>query len=127
MLRSLHPFRLLALGAVAQATAGIGCTEHALVQRRLAERERSAQVAVSVIAKRESESPGNLRKAAQFIADDLRRDADSTTANVGEIEDYLRRDLQRWIDRQDDYLREAGRILRGQPETIERTAVILFL
>ncbi|HMQ16524.1 MAG TPA: hypothetical protein PKC49_11165 [Phycisphaerae bacterium] len=127
ILRALRPHRLAALCAVCHVIVGAGCTEQSRAQRRLAERERSAQFAVSAIAKRESESPGNLRKAARVIADDLKRDANRTIANVGGIQDYLRRDLQRWIDSQDDYRREAGRSLRGQPEIIERTAVILFL
>jgi hypothetical protein len=127
ILRALRPLRLVVLCAVVHVVAGVGCTEQTRATRRLAERERSAQFAVSAIAKRESESPGNLREAARVIADDLKRDANRTIANVGEIQDYLRRDLQRWIDSQDDYRREAGRSLRGQPETIERNAVILFL
>lgn len=119
---------LLALAPLASACRPHQPTElDRYAQRRLEDRGASLRFVVNALAKREAESPAKLRAAADFIVRDIARDAQRTSQNATEVEAYLRRDLERWIEHQDDYLREAARILWGQPEAIPRTAIILFL
>jgi hypothetical protein len=109
------------------AVFNLGCRHQVMAERRLAERERSMDFAVDAVADREAENPGRLRADFKFIGNEIERDARRTADNMDKIGEYLQRDLERWNERQDDYLREAGRILRGNPENIEPAAIILFM
>jgi hypothetical protein len=114
---------LLAAG-VAVLTAG--CRSEPLAKRRLATRCDSLWTTAERIADREAGSSRRLAKTTGLIPQRLRRDARALPRDLRWIGTYLERDLRGWQENQPRYWREAGRILRGQPETIERTAIVLF-
>lgn len=114
----------LGIGLAIGVTA---CRHEPLAQRRLAMRWDNIRTTTERIADREAESPQRLTRAAEFIGDNLRRHATAFERDLHGVAAYLERDLRRWQESQSTYWRETGRILRGKPETIERTAIILFL
>jgi hypothetical protein len=104
-----------------------GCRHEPLAQHRLATRWDNIRTTTEKIADREAENPRRLARAAEFIADNLQHHAAALERDLLGAAAYLERDLRRWHESQPTYWREAGRILLGKPETIERTAIILFL
>jgi hypothetical protein len=104
-----------------------GCRYEPLAQRRLAMRWDNIRTTTERITDREAENPQRLTRAAEFIRDDLHRHATAFEHDLHGVAAYLERDLRRWQESQPTYWRETGRLLRGKPETIERTAIILFL
>ncbi|HUU99113.1 MAG TPA: hypothetical protein VM487_25550 [Phycisphaerae bacterium] len=104
-----------------------GCRHEPLAQRRLAMRWDNIRTTTERITDREAQSPQRLARAAEFTRDDLRRHAIAFERDLHGVAAYLERDLRRWQESQPTYWRETGRLLRGKPETIERTAIILFL
>jgi len=114
----------LGIGLAIGVTA---CRQEPLAQRRLALRWDNIRTTTERIADREAESPQRLTRAAEFIRDDLRRHATAFEHDLHGVAAYLERDLRRWQESQPTYWRETGRLLSGKPETIERTAIILFL
>ena len=104
-----------------------GCRHEPLAQQRLATRWDNIRTTTEKIADREAENPQRLTRAAEFIRDNLHHHATAFERDLHRVGAYLERDLRRWQENQPAYWREGGRILLGKPETIERTAIILFL
>jgi hypothetical protein len=122
------PGDLIGASLVIGLAIGIsGCRHEPLAQRRLATRWDNIRTTTERITDREAESPQRLARAAEFIGNDLRHHATAFEHDLHGVAAYLERDLRRWQESQPTYWRATGRILRGKPETTERTAIILFL
>jgi hypothetical protein len=111
------------LGALVGAT---GCRHADLAEQRLAMRCERVARTVDTARKRESHRPRRLARTLNEIDRSVRRHARASRVNADEIERYWQRDAQRWLKRQSLYRREAGRVLRGKPDRIERNVIILF-
>ena len=76
---------------------------------------------------REGDAGRRLERDAEFIRKDVQRDELKFHRDLRMLEAYLRFDLQRWQDRQPLYRERIGEILRGKPEQIEPSAIVMFL
>jgi hypothetical protein len=81
---------------------------------------------MGIWSKAEQDRPARLRRAAEFIPDNLNRQAAALDRNSREAERLGERDVQRFRDRQPVYRETTGRILWGKPEQIPREIPILF-
>ena len=118
----------LCLAAVALlACLATGCQQRGLAQKRMEARLAGINETAETLAKREQKSPQRLAHAADFVDRDVRKDADALGRDFARVKAYLDRDLRRWQERQPEYWDKTERILRGKPETIERTAILLFI
>jgi len=116
----------VALTALAGLAALAGC-RNPQAERRLAEREASLRWTAHAWADREQPAPQRLRADAEFMRNNIDRDARLLDRDVRAFRAYLEYDLRRFQERQPEYRRKIDEILRGQPEHIERTAIIMFL
>lgn len=113
----------LTLAALAATT---GC-ENPVARKRQQARADSVAWTTRAWAKREQTAPARLGRDFDYIGSGIRRDAELLDRDLHGLQRYIEFDLHRWQERQDDYLRHTGGILRGKPEQIERTAIVLFL
>jgi hypothetical protein len=116
----------LVLLSAGMAVASVGCQHSLLADRRTHLRTEKMQATARVWAKSEQGRPAKVRRALEFVPQNLERQRAALKRSAAQVEDWQKRDLQRWRQRQRVYLDKAGRILRGQPEQIERNAIILF-
>ncbi|MCA9243703.1 MAG: hypothetical protein KDA32_07120 [Phycisphaerales bacterium] len=69
-----------------------------------------------------------MRYTLNLAADDISRDRnEDLPANLGRLQYELDRDIGRFQDRQQIYRRDFEELMRRKPETIEETAILLFL
>lgn len=103
-----------------------GCQTSPAAERRLVKRARSLEHTVAVWGRTEAERPERLARAVGFTDADLRGRVDRYRRAEEGAAEWLRRDADRWQQRQRLYWKETGRILGGHPAGIERSAVTLF-
>ena len=111
---------------LAAQVAGVGCDTLPGGDRRMRMRTDGLRETVGIWSKVEQERPARLRRAAEFIAADLNRQAVAFERNAREAERLAERDVQRFQDRQPLYRDTAGRILWGKPQQIPPEIPILF-
>jgi hypothetical protein len=116
----------LVLLSAGMAVASVGCQHSPPADRRTRMRTEKMQATARVWAKSEQGRPAKVRRALEFIPQDLERQRAALKRSAAHVEDWQKRDFERWRQRQRVYLDEAGRILWGKPEQIERNAIILF-
>ncbi len=118
--------RVVSWLCLAAVWAGTGCQSQRLAQSRLDRRAGNLRWTADRLADREQRNADWIHRDLQYIRDRLQLDAVRTERNFVELDRWIQRDVDRWIDRQPVYRREIERILRGKPERIEPTAVWLF-
>lgn len=92
------------LAAVALTLAAAGCLHRPLLETYL---------------RREADRQGRLERTAEFIRKDIAADAQQLRRDFRQIEAWLRRDLERWRDRQSRYEVESQ---RNAPEVASKNA-----
>jgi phage tail tape-measure protein len=103
-----------------------GCEYGPLARQRVQARQASLHRTVSTLAAREQRSPANLARGGAYARKTLERDAKRLERDARGLGRYLRRDLRRWHENSPRRRRQLERLLRGNPDKIERTAVIMF-
>ncbi len=115
---------LLSLGVLA---LNGGCQHQQLADKRFNERIAGMSFVLGTIADSEARRPSQMDYTLRVGLRQLDEDAYKLDRDLKLLDRYIREDVQRWIDRQPLYWREAERQLRGQPEKIEPNAINLFL
>jgi hypothetical protein len=111
------------------ALAGLGLAagcDNPLACERLAQRERSFKWTADALAYRERQAPERLKRDLDFIKEDEQTHKEMFARDLCQIQARFDYDVQRWQDRQCDYLKYFEEMLRGKPEDLEQTAIILF-
>lgn len=103
-----------------------GCRTSPVGERRLAKRTRSMEHTVAIWGRTEAERPQRFARTAGLADADLRGRVDRFRRAEQGAAEWLRRDAERWEQRQRPYWEETGRILGAHPERIEYSAVTLF-
>jgi hypothetical protein len=67
-----------------------------------------------------------LKRDFEFIKQDEQTHREMFARDLCQIQARFDYDVQRWQERQCDYLRYFEEMLRGEPESLESTAIILF-
>jgi hypothetical protein len=125
MLRQpLTAFLTILLAALAVGAAG--CHRDGLAEQRLTLREERLAKTVHAIAESERTQPKQLARCTDQVATALLPGMEEWRATVEGCERYWQREWILWGSRRDNYGRQAGEFLRGEPEHIERHAIILF-
>lgn len=113
--------------ALAWLFAGLaGCQSSPIAEQRLAKRTDSLERTVAVWAKSEAGRPRRCADTTALALADLGQRVERYRRAEHAAVDWLRRDAERWAQRQRLYWEETGRILGGHPERIEYSAVTLF-
>ena len=124
-LRRVVHYLVVGVTVLAGLPALTAC-QHPAAQRRLAARERSVQLTVETMARRERAADQRLQRTAEFIREDLKHDGTQLDRDLRALGAYLEDDLRRWQKRQSERNHKLGEIFGGKPENIERT-LIMFL
>ena len=103
-----------------------GCQSSPIAEQRLAKRTDSLERTVTVWAKSEAGRPQRCADTTAIALADLGQRVERYRRAEQAAVDWLRRDAERWQQRQRLYWEETGRILGGHPERIEYSAVTLF-
>jgi hypothetical protein len=114
------------IAPILPALTASGCTQPDLARQRLERHDRSMHWTIDTPAARDRAGAQRTARTVSLAGRGAEREARLARGNLDEIAAYGRRDWERWFQRQPRYGREAGRILRGKPERIERNAIILF-
>lgn len=112
--------------AVLAVVALAGCRTSPVGERRLAKRTSSLEHTVAIWGRTEAERPQRFARTVGLADADLRGRVDRYRRAEEGAAEWLRRDAERWEQRQPLYWEETGRILSGHPERIEYSAVTLF-
>ncbi|MEW6197079.1 MAG: hypothetical protein AB1601_00225 [Planctomycetota bacterium] len=122
-----RPATTVAAGLAVLAVATLaGCRASPVGERRLAKRTSSLEHTAAVWGRTEVERPQRLAHTVGLADADLRGRVDRYRRAEQRAAEWLRRDAERWPQRQRLYWEETGRILGGHPERIECSAVTLF-
>ncbi|MBU0639055.1 MAG: hypothetical protein KKB50_09340 [Planctomycetes bacterium] len=115
------------VAAALVAVLNSGCQQRQHAEDRVQARWEGIGRTWETYVAREADSPPHLHRADRYIRQRLSRDARAAERDFRQVEVYLERDLRRWRERQPIYRNKAAELLRGKPETIEHTAIHLFL
>ena len=102
------------------------CQQKDYADKRLAARETRISETIQSAERREGQNAARLKADAQWIEDCWRDDATDTADNVQEVKARWEAERERFEARQPQYQKDVWRVLRGQPERIERTAISMF-
>jgi len=102
-----------------------GCQTSRLAEKRLEKRRLSTRVVFEMCSRSEARRSGQLRRDLDFIPVNMTRHGEKLEHMIGYVGYLAERDMERWQARQPEYVRRAGAILRGKPERIERSAVLM--
>jgi hypothetical protein len=111
------------------ALAGLGLAagcDNPLACQRIAQRQCSLKWTADALAYRECVAPERLKRDFEFIKQDEQTHREMFARDLCQIQARFDYDVQRWQERQCDYLRYFEEMLRGEPESLESTAIILF-
>ncbi len=117
---------LLPVAGLATILLVAGCSHADFAEQQVTMRGEHLSKTVEAIVKSERRRPRQLARTADTIRATVSRDTNASRANIDEIRGYWKRDCNRWIERQPVYREKAREILGGDPERIERNAIILF-
>jgi hypothetical protein len=106
---------------------GAGCQEQRLAEDRINARLTAAGRTTRTWVASEERRPAELRRTGDTFVKDFQEDVRRFPPDLRQIGRYLDRDVRRWQANQPAYRRIAGEQLRGQPQHLEHTAVLLFL
>ena len=126
LMRSVIP---IVAGAVVAALmmSATGCQHQDLAERRARMRRDNIARTVNMIERSEASRPARMGRTLTAIDRRARLDARNTVLNGERVENQVKRSFRRWQDRQPYYRKGIDRfLLRGKPENIEPTAIILF-
>jgi hypothetical protein len=116
----------IGLIALAGLVAPIGCGNRA-VEQRLARRADSLKWTADTLAWREVHSGDRLRHDVEFVGQDMRHDVQQLQYDAQMLQTYLQYDLRRFGERQEMYRGKVEEIIRGEPEQLGPTLIIMFL
>ena len=123
----MHRKRTSTIVTAAALAAVTGCQHQQMAERRAQMRRDNVDYVVDSIVRSEASRPGRVDNTVGLIERRWRLDVENTRRNGELVHEYFERDFQRWEDRQPAYRSAIERlILRGKPENIEPTAIILF-
>lgn len=119
--------RVVAVVGLALASLALtaGC-DNPLARQRIEQRQSSLNWTANALAWRECEAPERLQRDFEFIKQNEQAHAEMFARDLRYIQDWFEYDVRRWRERQDDYWAKIAEILRGKPEKLEDTAIILF-
>lgn len=130
MSRYLRRFRLLGpLGLVCAASLLTACESPGgspILRQRAREREEGVRTTVDIWARAEQPRPDRLEYAVVWIGRDFERRGELLERDIQGVGQWFQRDVDKLPTRAASWERAAGSILWGNPETIERTAIVLF-
>ena len=111
--------------AIVLTMAGCG---NPRAERAIQTREHRLLETLEVARSEEARRDPQMRYTLNLAADDISRDRnEDLPANLGRLQYELDRDIGRFQDRQQIYRRDFEELMRRKPETIEETAILLFL
>ncbi len=106
-----------------------GCANpNPAADRAIALRTARLQDTVDIAKKEETRREPQMAYTLNLAREDIERDRDADLpSNVKLLSDRLDDDIERFEERQPRYRKDTLDVLRGKPETIEETAIKLFL
>jgi len=115
---------VITAGAVV-SLLGTGCNDPT-ARRMTAERQKRIPMWVGELARREQAGSAKVNAALKQAEQIWQTDVARTHRNGPKIETWVEDDLRRWHNRQRAYPTEIQRHVRGKPEKIQPTALLMF-
>jgi hypothetical protein len=105
----------------------LGCEPSRAGPRQFRARLENIRDTATVLAEWERARPAKLRQTGDwFVNEHIQRPQRFVRDITYADKDFFQRDYKRWLARQPDYWREAGRLLWCKPQRIEETAIQMF-
>lgn len=109
------------------AIASLGCETSSLAERRVQTREDRMNDTLTRWGNSIASRPERLDRTLSHIDRREREYAEKFRRSIEGVGRWYERDVEHMKFREPDYKRKLNEILRGKPENIERSAVILFI
>ena len=117
----------ISLSGFVLLVAVAGCQQQQMAERRAQMRFHNIAFVVGAMERSEASRPGRINNTFGVIERKWRLDVENTRRNGELVIEFFDRDFRRWEQQQPEYRDAFERlILRGKPENIEPTAIILF-